>query len=589
MGKSTDKFETMIDKALERLIDASRLSPEELRKLHVTLLQCDPFFLEDCLKAVKEPVIIMPMSAKMRQTAQNNQEIKIHAAYSAGYTPQNQLKHYLIIDLESPAKDLVISLAHELTHFIQASQGRYPIAFDGIPKPQDLVARYFLAEAEAFATMIDHAYEVHIKDPQLSHIWLSVEKRMPEFCRLYKETREKTKSRESAFKATFSLFYYDEHLRQAITDVALHQYNLILQENDGYNAIDLEWDNYVHKPIWRGLSIIDILPDYDAHSALYGGLSPIFNDALENLHATIARHVNDSSFWDIDFHDALEPEELNDFIPFLIDVQTAPEPDTMIIFDFDGTLVNSDRAYANICADILNDHHLPVTYEEMLNEFGGASSMDKIRHGYYQAGKDFVETEASDIREQLRAAKATIYSNHSVTAFDGAEELLQTLKDKNVKTVLGTSNRTPTLLKALSPEQTGLGRYFDFEELYCGGTLVDQGKIDGMKPNPGNFLYANEEQGITPSKTLVIGDTIQDAIAAKAADMHFIGYIDSAHKDYDKIDCARTQALIKEGAVKVFSDFQDIQKFIFSKECPVDFKSKPQQQKPILITTKPTF
>lgn len=589
MDKSSDRFDTMIDQALARLIDTSRLDSQELNKLRLTLSHCDPFFLKDCLDSTKEAAIIMPMTAKMRQTVQTDQEdVKIHATYSAGYNNKDELKHYLIVDLESPVKDLVISLAHELTHFIQATNGRYPIDFDGIPRPQELVARYFLAEAEAFATMIDHAYEVHIKDPQLSHFWLNAEQRMPAFCRLYKEVRTKTLSRDKAFKATFSLFYYDEDLRQAMTDVALHQYNLILNNYHGNQVIDMDWDHYINEPIWRGLSILDILPDYDAHSALYGGLSPAFNTALESLHGAIAKSINDARFWDIDFHDALEPEELSELIPFLVDVQTAPEHDAMIIFDFDGTLVNSDSVYANSCADILNDHHLPVTYEEMVHDFGGSSSMDRIRHGYYQAGRDFNEAEAKNIQEKLRAAKATIYSDHSISAFNGVEKLLQTLKDKDIKTVLGTSNRVPTLLTALSPEQTGLGKYFEMEDLYCGGTLLDEGKIDGMKPNPGNFTYAAEEQAIAPHKVLVIGNSIQDAIGAKAAEMPFIGYIDSSHKDYDQIDCAHTQAMMREGAITVFSDFKTLQKFIFSKKCPINFepKSKPRK-KPVLIATKP--
>jgi len=119
--------------------------------------------------------------------------------------------------------------------------------------------------------------------------------------------------------------------------------------------------------------------------------------------------------------------------------------------------------------------------------------------------------------------------------FPGVEQLLTGLRAKGLKLAIATSK--PTYLARLVVKNSPLSALFD----------VIQG-TDGFpaKPDPTCILMAMEELGT--SNAIMVGDRVEDIIAAKAAGIDSIGIANSFHN---------SQALKSAGALHAFDSFSD--------------------------------
>jgi phosphoglycolate phosphatase len=61
-----------------------------------------------------------------------------------------------------------------------------------------------------------------------------------------------------------------------------------------------------------------------------------------------------------------------------------------------------------------------------------------------------------------------------------------------------------------------LGIHDDFENIVCGDTLAKK------KPDPLPLLHSAEVLGVTPEKSLMLGDSVSDVKAARAANFQII-------------------------------------------------------------------
>lgn len=91
-------------------------------------------------------------------------------------------------------------------------------------------------------------------------------------------------------------------------------------------------------------------------------------------------------------------------------------------------------------------------------------------------------------------------------------------------------------------EQMGIASYF--EVIVGGNTCAEK------KPHPLPFLYACEQLGIAPSDALVIGDSSNDSIAARRAniDVLIVPYGYNEGKSVQTLDCDGIVSSIVEAA-----------------------------------------
>ena len=194
---------------------------------------------------------------------------------------------------------------------------------------------------------------------------------------------------------------------------------------------------------------------------------------------------------------------------------SAARPARAIVFDLDGTLIDSrlDLAHSvnNILAS-LGRNKLPV---ETVLAFVGDGAEDLIRRSLIATGIS-PEEAAAMLANLMPLFLDDYYENCLVHTlpYPGVISMLERFSDYK-KAVL-TNKPAAHTEKVL--EGLGLRRYF---EVIVGG----DGPL-GKKPAPGGFGYILSSLNTTPEETWMIGDGMQDLRVAKAIGCRFVAFLE---------------------------------------------------------------
>ena len=207
-----------------------------------------------------------------------------------------------------------------------------------------------------------------------------------------------------------------------------------------------------------------------------------------------------------------------------------------VIFDLDGTLIDSMGIWIQVDKEYLQMRGIPVPNNLFMDVEGG-NSFNEICL-YFKKKFDLPES-----IEQIGTEWTKMVAEHYKTDVKlklGAFELLQFLKEKGVKIGVGTSNSkylAETVLKA-----NGVLDYFD-------SIIAGCDDIKG-KPFPDIFLKAARELNVQPGDCLVIEDVLVGVQAAKNAGM-------TVYAIYDEHAAHETEK-IKQNADFYVEEFGEI-------------------------------
>jgi len=171
-----------------------------------------------------------------------------------------------------------------------------------------------------------------------------------------------------------------------------------------------------------------------------------------------------------------------------------------VIFDLDGTLVDSMGIWIQIDKEYLEKRNIPVP-ADLFKDVKTGNSFNEICQ--YFKEKFNLPDSIKEIGTEWTEMVAQHYKT-DIKLNDGAEELIKFLHEQNVKMAIGTSN-TKYLAETVL-QVNGVLPYFDSIVAGCED-------IKG-KPFPDIFLKAAEELGIDPKDCLVIEDTLHGVRAA---------------------------------------------------------------------------
>ncbi|WP_280546780.1 HAD-IA family hydrolase [Halomonas sp. 11-S5] len=184
-------------------------------------------------------------------------------------------------------------------------------------------------------------------------------------------------------------------------------------------------------------------------------------------------------------------------------------PPFCLLFDSDGTLVDSEILLAEVMGDILPAFGLPFSARQYLEEFRGVRFQTIIealeeRHGALAEGRfPTLEGEMRHLMERRMRAE--------LLPIDGMPEALTTL-GAHPKAVVSNG---PARKIRCAMESSGLARHFG-DKLYSAYTL------NVWKPDPGLYLKAAEAMGQPPERCVVIDDAAVGVAAGLAAGMRVI-------------------------------------------------------------------
>lgn len=178
-----------------------------------------------------------------------------------------------------------------------------------------------------------------------------------------------------------------------------------------------------------------------------------------------------------------------------------------VIFDFDGTLVDSEPNYALSDVAMVRYFGGSLTFEEHHQYIGmGADKFIKAMRELYGLTAPTEEIRRVQDAEYLKLAK------ENTPVFPEMKRLLEKLWNRDIPMAIA-SGTSLDLLHLLS-ENTGINRYF---QVILSSQQVEQGK-----PEPDVFLEAARRLGVAPGECLVLEDSIPGAEAALKAAMDLI-------------------------------------------------------------------
>lgn len=184
-----------------------------------------------------------------------------------------------------------------------------------------------------------------------------------------------------------------------------------------------------------------------------------------------------------------------------------PKPDiAAVVWDLDGTLVDSAADIAASLNRLLAEQDLPALGDERIRDMIGEGVATLIRRGL--AAHD-VTADDGRLYELVQRFLA-IYSalaTESTRLFPGAREVLKTFSDSGLRQAICTNKPEAIARQVLSG--LGIARYFD---VVVGGDTLARNK-----PDPLPLRTALAGLGVTPEQALMVGDSSIDVLMAHAA------------------------------------------------------------------------
>lgn len=184
----------------------------------------------------------------------------------------------------------------------------------------------------------------------------------------------------------------------------------------------------------------------------------------------------------------------------------------MVLIDVDGTLVDSVPDLAYCVDEMLKALAMPVRGEQRVRHWVGNGVERLVRRGLINQldgePDEALFEKALPIFNELYAVNTSKRS----CLYPGVKEALEFLKTTGVKIGCVTNKAAQFTLPLL--KDLGIADYFEI--VVCGDTL------DRKKPDPLPLLYAAEKLGVTPEHSLMLGDSMSDVKAARAAGFDII-------------------------------------------------------------------
>ena len=183
----------------------------------------------------------------------------------------------------------------------------------------------------------------------------------------------------------------------------------------------------------------------------------------------------------------------------------------LVIFDCDGTLVDSQHLIVSAMTASYRAHALAVPARETMLSIVGLSLVE----GFMVLGKGAEGYPVASLAEGYRDAFHALRAGGAAIEplYPGAADAIETLArrdDGALGIATGKSQRGVRLV---------LGHHGLIERFVTVQTADDA----PSKPDPGMVLAAMREAGAAPADTVVVGDTVYDIAMAQAAGAAAIG------------------------------------------------------------------
>jgi phosphoglycolate phosphatase len=205
----------------------------------------------------------------------------------------------------------------------------------------------------------------------------------------------------------------------------------------------------------------------------------------------------------------------------------------LIVYDLDGTLVDS----AEIVQNILNDIRRELG-KEMLDR---GAFIPWVSLGGEDLIRNALGVSEIDVNKYLQEFRLRYFNlpTPQESIYEGALDCLDYLKQENYYLAICTNKPRKLAEKVLN--ETGLSGFFGY--LNAGGDLTTK------KPHEQNIIQCLDYFGVQNSQAIMVGDSTVDQELARNASISFVhyvhGYDDGVRKDLATLVLSKHVDLIK--------------------------------------------
>jgi len=196
------------------------------------------------------------------------------------------------------------------------------------------------------------------------------------------------------------------------------------------------------------------------------------------------------------------------------------------VFDLDGTLVDTAPDLMGTLNTVLGEEGLPPLAYEMAPLLVGRGARIMLERGFAADGRPLEEPDAS----RLFARYIEIYLGRIADLsrpFPGVIEAMDRLEAEGAVLAICTNKRTDLSFAVL--DALGLTSRF--------AAIVGPDQAPRQKPDASHLLVTIERSGGDPARAVMVGDSINDVLAARNAKVPVIavsfGYTDVPARDLD--------------------------------------------------------
>lgn len=206
-----------------------------------------------------------------------------------------------------------------------------------------------------------------------------------------------------------------------------------------------------------------------------------------------------------------------------------------VIFDVDGTLVDSVDLHAEAWQQTFEKYGKKIEYQKIRDQIGKGG--DQLMPVF------FSEKELQDFGEEMEKYRGELFKKeylNRVKPFPKAHDLVKKVAEERKSVALASS--------AVSEELEHFKNILDIADYLAGETNADD--AERSKPHPDIFEAALRRLGNPPiEKCVVIGDAPYDAIAARKIGLKTIGVLSGGFPE---------KWLRDEGCVEIYENPTDL-------------------------------
>lgn len=215
-----------------------------------------------------------------------------------------------------------------------------------------------------------------------------------------------------------------------------------------------------------------------------------------------------------------------------------------VLLDLDGTLLDTAPDIAAAANAMLAEQGLPPLPGSTVRDFIGSGIPKLVERCLQASGYPLA---CARLESALRSF-ATHYARLNGSAaqpFPGVVDALERMRNAKLRLACVTNKASTFTLPLL--RRSGLAPLLD--------TVVSADQVGRRKPDPEPFLHACRALGMSPGESVVIGDSANDAEAARAAGCRvlLVSYGYSEGRDVRKIDSDGVVATFGEAAERLIS------------------------------------